>query len=100
MCSGTVYRALYLDEIVAAKEIDIGRGLAMQEAFVNVSGIGACQAVLPEWRGQRMLLQVPAIPCCAVLSCWDWPYRVLHPKTAHLPLPSLRTCLAPPASPS
>ncbi len=36
-CSGTVYRALYLDEIVAAKEIDIGRSLSMQEAFVNVS---------------------------------------------------------------
>ncbi|KAI7843034.1 hypothetical protein COHA_003366 [Chlorella ohadii] len=33
--SGTVYRALYLDEIVAAKEIDIGRSLSMQEAFVN-----------------------------------------------------------------
>lgn len=45
-CSATVYRALYLNEIVAAKEIDIGRSHAMQEAFVNVSQAG------PGWQNR------------------------------------------------
>ena len=62
LCSATVYRALYLNEIVAAKEIDIGRSPAMQEAFVNVSwfAVIAC----PPAAAPACIAAVDAPPAC------------------------------------
>ena len=61
--SATVYKALYLGEVVAAKAIDIGRGPAAQEAFISVGGRARlCVRVLTSGAGRRDLAGAPP-PC-------------------------------------
>ena len=39
MRSGHVFKASYNGETVAAKEMDLGKSAAVQEAFINVCGL-------------------------------------------------------------
>jgi len=80
--SGTVYKATYRGDAVALKEIDVGRSVAMQQAFLQGNPCCAvlCCAVLCR-----------AMPSCAVLCCAVFQLQIAPGCAAPGPIRNLHT---------
>lgn len=111
LCSGCIYKALFNDEVIAVKEIDIGGSLEVQGAFVTVGGAECLregargrQAAHREGRPGRQgtaaggyrWLGLPAAPASWPPNCVRRAPPARHPP-AHLPRcrrPSTCACCA------